>query len=129
MAQKHQTQTRGLGGVFLRAADPDGLTAWYARTFGLDQADYGINLHSRDVDGREALTVFAFFGRADEYFDTSQATMINFRVNDLGATMSALRDAGIRVADETMDEPNGRFGWCYDPEGNRIELWEPRTTD
>lgn len=123
-----QTQTRGLGGVFLRAADPNALTAWYARTFGFDQADYGINLHSRDTDGREALTVFAFFGRADEYFDPSQAAMINLRVDDLEATLIALRDAGIRVADETMDEPNGRFGWCYDPEGNRIELWEPRTT-
>jgi len=119
--------TRGIGGIFLRANEPKSLAAWYGHTFGLEPADYGgIEFHSRDLDGRDALTVFAFFERDSDYFEPTQQAMINLRVDDLDATLQALRDSGVRVADETMDEPNGKFSWCYDPEGNRIELWEPR---
>jgi len=129
MSEKSGLGTRGIGGIFLRASDPKSLTSWYARSFGLDQADYGgIELHSRDLDGRDATTVFAFFERDSDYFDPSQPAMINLRVDDLDATLRALREAGVRVAEETMDDANGKFSWCYDPEGNRIELWEPRET-
>jgi|GEM_PF-3942944 len=117
-----QTQTRGLGGVFLRAADPNALTAWYARTFGFDQADYGINLHSRDTDGREALTVFAFFGRADEYFDPSQAAMINLRVDDLEASTLRLGRAreSVRVqagAEQRAGRIDARVQACGEGHG------------
>jgi transcriptional regulator len=118
---------RGFGGIFLRADSPRTLTDWYSQTFGLEQADFGgMILRSRDLDGRDAETVFAFFSRDDDYFPVTQPVMLNLRVSDLDAVLADLRSKGVRVAEERQDEANGRFAWCFDPEGNRIELWEPR---
>ncbi|MBV8074510.1 MAG: VOC family protein [Candidatus Eremiobacteraeota bacterium] len=118
---------RGLGGVFLRADDPAMLASWYEEQFGFKQEfPGGMILSSKDVDGRDAITVFSFFARDNDHFAPEQQAMINLRVDDLDATLNALRGAGVRVESETMDDENGRFGWCYDPEGNKVELWEPR---
>ena len=119
-------RARGIGGIFLRAREPRELHEWYAQTFGIEQAPFGgLFIRSRDLDGRDALAVLAFFERDDAYFDPAQPTMLNFRVGNLDATLERLLAAGVRVANERQDEPNGRFAWCYDPEGNRVELWEP----
>ena len=111
----------GIGGHFLRAADPVALGAWYRECLGLDADENG--LWHQDAGP----TVFATFESGTDYFGTAtQQTMINFRVGDLDAMLAQLRAKGADVVDETQDmEGVGRFGWVTDPEGNRIELWQP----
>jgi predicted enzyme related to lactoylglutathione lyase len=111
----------GIGGYFIRAADPAALGAWYRECLGLDAEENGLWFPE---DGP---TVFATFEPDTDYFGSrSQHTMLNFRVHDLDAMLAQLRLKGADVAGDTQDmEGVGRFGWVTDPEGNRIELWEP----
>ena len=111
----------GIGGYFLRAADPDVLGAWYRECLGVDADDHGIWRQEAGV------TVLATFAADTDYFGSrEQRTMLNFRVADLDAMLEQLRRAGADVASETEDlEGVGRFGWVTDPEGNRVELWQP----
>jgi predicted enzyme related to lactoylglutathione lyase len=114
-------QVVGVGGYFLRATDPAALSAWYRECLGLDLDDKGL---WRQEPGP---TVFATFDSDTDYFGSrGQQTMLNVRVRDLEAMLAQLRDRGADVADESEDmEGVGRFGWVTDPEGNRIELWQP----
>ena len=111
----------GIGGYFLRASDPAGLTAWYRDCLGLDADEHGL---WRQGDGQ---TVFATFESETDHFGSrTQKTMINFRVGNLGAMLAQLRSLGANVAIETEDMDGvGRFGWVTGPEGDRIELWQP----
>ena len=111
----------GIGGYFLRATDPAGLAAWYRDCLGLDIDENGLWLQEAGP------TVFAAFENETDYFGSrTQQAMLNFRVQDLAAMLRQLRDKGADVADDVQDmEGVGRFGWVTDPEGNRIELWEP----
>jgi predicted enzyme related to lactoylglutathione lyase len=111
----------GIGGHFMRAADPVALGAWYRDCLGLDADENGL---WRQEAGP---TVFATFESDTDYFASrAQQTMLNFRVGDLDAMLAQLRAKGADVADETQDmEGVGRFGWVTDPEGNRVELWQP----
>lgn len=111
----------GIGGYFLRAADPGALSAWYRDCLGLDADEHGL---WRQEAGA---TVFATFESETDYFGSrAQQTMLNFRVRDLDAMLAQLRAKGADVAQETQDmEGVGRFGWVTDPEGNRVELWQP----
>jgi predicted enzyme related to lactoylglutathione lyase len=111
----------GIGGYFLRAADPAELGAWYRDRLGLDADELG---QWRQEAGP---TVFATFESDTDYFGSpTQHTMLNFRVRDLDAMLAQLRAKGADVAEEPQDmEGVGRFGWVTDPEGNRVELWEP----
>jgi predicted enzyme related to lactoylglutathione lyase len=111
----------GIGGYFLRSVDPAALGAWYRECLGLDVDGAGL---WRPEAG---MTVFATFGSDTDYFGSvSQQTMINFRVHDLDAMLSQLRAMGADVVEETQDvEGVGRFGWVTDPDGNRVELWQP----
>jgi predicted enzyme related to lactoylglutathione lyase len=111
----------GIGGYFLRAADPAGLGAWYRDCLGLDADANGL------WQQEPGPTVFATFESDTEYFGSrTQQTMLNFRVRDLDAMLAQLRAQGADVDPETQDMDGvGRFGWVTDPEGNRIELWQP----
>ena len=111
----------GIGGHFIRADDPAALSAWYRDCLGLDVDENGL---WRQEAGP---TVFAAFESETDYFGSrSQQTMLNFRVRDLDAMLAQLRANGADVADEAQDmEGVGRFGWVTDPEGNRVELWQP----
>jgi len=111
----------GIGGYFMRAADPAALGAWYRDCLGLDADENGL---WRQEAGP---TVFATFDSETDYFGSrAQQTMLNFRVRDLDAMLAQLRAKGADVAEETQDmEGVGRFGWVTDPEGNRVELWQP----
>jgi predicted enzyme related to lactoylglutathione lyase len=110
----------GIGGHFMRAADPAALGAWYRECLGLDADEHGL---WRQEAGP---TVFAAFEADTEYFGSRrQQVMLNFRVRDLDAMLAQLRAKGADVAEETQAmEGVGRFGWVTDPEGNRIELWQ-----
>jgi predicted enzyme related to lactoylglutathione lyase len=111
----------GIGGYFIRAADPAALGAWYRESLGLDLDEHG---QWRPDAGP---TVFATFESGTDYFGSgAQQTMLNFRVRDLDAMLEQLRSKGADVAAGTQEMDGvGRFGWVTDPEGNRIELWQP----
>jgi predicted enzyme related to lactoylglutathione lyase len=111
----------GIGGYFLRANDPAALGAWYRDCLGLDSDENGLWLPETGP------TVFATFESDTDYFGSrAQQTMINFRVRDLDAMLAQLRLKGAEVAEDTQEmEGVGRFGWVTDPEGNRVELWQP----
>lgn len=111
----------GIGGYFIRAADPAVLAAWYRDCLGLDAGENG--LWQQDAGP----AVFATFESGTDYFGArTQGNMLNFRVRDLEAMLAQLRAAGADVAAHTQDmEGVGRFGWVTDPEGSRIELWQP----
>ena len=111
----------GIGGYFLRAKDPATLGAWYRECLGIDTDEHGAWLPEAGV------TVFATFEPDTDYLGArTQQTMLNFRVRDLDAMLAQLRAKGAAVDPETQDMDGvGRFGWVTDPEGNRLELWQP----
>jgi catechol 2,3-dioxygenase-like lactoylglutathione lyase family enzyme len=118
----------GIGGVFIKATDPQKLQAWYEEHLGL-KAVHGAVIFQCPSEPEEisrAQTVWAIFGRDTKYFEPSRADfMINFRVENLTALIEQLRAEGVEVDERTEEYEHGRFGWIQDPEGNRIELWEP----
>jgi predicted enzyme related to lactoylglutathione lyase len=114
----------GVGGVFLRAADPKQLHAWYEEHLGIKRTDDGA--FAFFSEGPREMTVFAFFPRDTEYFGLSgQQAMLNLRVDDIDAVLEKLRSAGAIVDPKREDYDYGRFAWFSDPEGNRVELWQP----
>jgi glyoxylase I family protein len=113
-------QVVGIGGVFFRARDPEGLRQWYAEHLGIDVNDDGSAL----FEGGQ--TVWSLFREDTDYFGPSgQQGMVNYRVDDLDAVRERLRSAGASVDERTEEYDFGRFGWASDPEGNRFELWQP----
>jgi predicted enzyme related to lactoylglutathione lyase len=114
-------RVQGIGGYFIRAEDPEALTTWYREALGLDADDHGTWTQ------QPGPTIIAPFQQDTDYFGTpTQQTMLNFRVGDLDAMLAQLRAKGAEVSGETQDMAGiGRFGWVTDPEGNRIELWQP----
>ncbi|OMH32981.1 VOC family protein [Tersicoccus sp. Bi-70] len=111
----------GIGGYFVRARDPEALTAWYRDVLGMEFDEYG------QWNPAAGPTVFAAFPADTDYLGSpSQQAMLNLRVRDLDAMLAQLREKGADVADETQEMDGvGRFGWVTDPEGRRIELWQP----
>jgi predicted enzyme related to lactoylglutathione lyase len=115
----------GLGGIFFKSRDPAALGAWYARHLGLNVEEWG-GVRFNEDDQRPGYTLWSPFAADTGYFGPgAQHYMINFRVDDLDALLAQLRVAGVEV-DERIDQSEfGRFGWIVDPEGTRIELWQP----
>jgi predicted enzyme related to lactoylglutathione lyase len=114
----------GIGGIFLRAKDPAALAAWYGEHLGLDVNTEFHMAIVPDEAGRHAVWA-AFPGDTDYVGDPGQAVMVNYRVTDLDAMRAQLLAAGVRVDEKVEEMEFGRFGWAYDPEGNRFELWQP----
>jgi predicted enzyme related to lactoylglutathione lyase len=121
-------RTTGIGGIFIKAKDPKALYEWYRQHLGIESAPDGSGIMWRDADHPEipGCYTFAIFPSDTKYFGTGQQScMINFRVDNLDELLKALRAEGVAV-DEKVDVYDfGKFGWITDPEGNRIELWEP----
>ena len=125
----------GIGGIFFKANDPEKLAAWYKKHLGLDVEDWG-GVRFQEGAGadlqpkRQSHIVWSLF-EADtdtEYFKPSEKPfMLNYRVHDLDALLAQLRSEGVDVDPKTEKSEFGYFGWIMDPEGNRIELWEPPT--
>ena len=119
----------GIGGEFLRARDPIALAALYRVKLGNAVQEWnGTQSHfADDTSPREhAYAVWSLFPADTDHFGAAtQQVMVNFRVDDLAALLASLRAAGCDVAEKTLDESCGHFGWVRDPEGNRVELWQP----
>ena len=120
----------GLGGVFLKAKDPKAQYAWYEKHLGIQaKAEAGgAMFHWRYTDDPEktGMTVWSMFPENTKYFGTgSQAQMLNYIVDDLDSLIETLKAEGVTVDPKVERQEYGKFGWITDPEGNRIELWEP----
>ena len=121
---------RGLGGVFLYAEDPEALSKWYAAHLGLTFIEwepgrcYGLELLYTDPDGQKAHTVFSLNKATAPLGEGRPECMLNWRVADLDAFCAGLKAAGIPV-EPSEDYSYGRFAWIRDPEGHRIELYQP----
>lgn len=121
-------RVHGLGGVFFKADNPEALAAWYAEHLGVGVQDWGgaVFPWRRDDTGARACTVWPPFKASSEYFKPSDKPfMFNFRVDDLDATLAALREEGCEVLDRREEGEQGRFGYVMDPEGHLVELWQP----
>lgn len=117
----------GIGGIFFKAADASGLAAWYRKHLGIEIDENGSATFTwRQADGSPGMTVWAAFPKDTDYFGKSGADfMVNYRVEDLDALLAALRSEGVTVDDKIEEYSYGRFGWITDPDGTRVELWEP----
>jgi predicted enzyme related to lactoylglutathione lyase len=114
----------GIGGVFLKARDPKALGAWYRDNLGLPLEDWGGAVFRWDAPGTTIWSPVA--QETHQFGGGSQPFMLNFRVDDLDALLAQLRSAGCTVDEKVSEDDYGRFGWVTDPEGNRVELWQPK---
>jgi glyoxylase I family protein len=110
----------GIGGFFFRSSDPKALGAWYEEHFGINSMQSGY-VWKQDA----GMTVVAPFKADSDYYPAEQQCMLNLRVSDLEQLLDNLRKAGVRIDEKQQEESYGKFAWVYDPEGRKIELWEP----
>ncbi len=123
-------RVRGIGGIFLKSEKPIELYAWYEKHLGIvARAGEGANFPWRHLEdpSKEEVTAWAIFPATTTYFEPSKAAfMLNYIVDDLDAALAELRAAGVAVDVHVERHEYGNFGWIMDPDGNRIELWEPK---
>ena len=116
----------GVGGVFFKAKDPKALAAWYRDVLGLPLEAWGGAALRYDAPKHPPALIWSTFPASTTYFAPSTGEfMINYAVDDMDACLTRLRAKGIEILKRADDE-NGRFAWILDPEGNKIELWEPK---
>lgn len=113
----------GIGGIFFRAVDPAALSRWYETHLGINPAPK--NMEMKPWVSNKGVTVFSPFNQETDYFSSDHQFMLNFRVRNLDAMVSQLRNAKISIDREETMEGVGRFARIHDPEGNPIELWQP----
>ena len=118
----------GVGGVFFKAKDPKALAAWYRDVLGLPLEAWGGAALRYDAPKHPPALIWSPFPASTDYFAPSTADfMINYAVDDMEAFLARLRAKGVQIL-KSEDDSNGRFAWILDPEGNKIELWEPKPT-
>ncbi len=120
----------GIGGIFMGSGDPAATKDWYVRVLGLEVNEYGgfafLHRDSAEAFPEGARTIFAPFDAGSDYFAPSELPyMINLIVNDLGAIMARCRAEGVVEIQPSEVHDYGRFGWIMDPDGRKIELWQP----
>jgi predicted enzyme related to lactoylglutathione lyase len=122
----------GIGGVFFKANDPKALGAWYQKYLGLSFEDWGGAILKWPDDKAEdkGLTVWSLAERESQWFAPSASSfMINYRVDDMEGLLEQLRAGGVAIHQGPEKHENGKFAWVMDPEGNKVELWEPKSWD
>ena len=120
----------GLGGVFFKTSDPKKIKEWYGKHLGLPVDEYGASFKWIEVDKPDAkelaVTAWSTFDEKTKYFEPSQKPfMFNYRVENLVELLKVLKEEGVEVVGEIQEYPYGKFGWIMDPDGNKVELWEP----
>jgi predicted enzyme related to lactoylglutathione lyase len=124
--EKAMERVLGVGGFFFKAKDPKALAKWYDDNLGI--APVPTSYDGRSWETEAGTTVFAPFPQTTKMFgDPAQQWMINFRVHDLDKMAAQLRAAGTKVEIDPETYPNGRFASLSDPEGNPIQLWQPKS--
>jgi predicted enzyme related to lactoylglutathione lyase len=118
----------GLGGVFFKCDDPEKMKEWYRSHLGIETDQYGATFEWLDARGSQekCYTAWSPFSRDTKYFQPSEKPfMFNYRVDDLDALLDALRKEGVKIVGTVEEYEYGKFAWIMDPEGNKIELWQP----
>jgi predicted enzyme related to lactoylglutathione lyase len=118
----------GIGGIFLKAKDPKALSTWYAQNLGIELSPWGgaILLWTDEVPAGTGQTTWMLFPETTKHFGSeTQRAMVNYRVDDLAALLTQLEAAGVPIDPDRQSHPYGHFAWITDPEGNRLELWQP----
>jgi predicted enzyme related to lactoylglutathione lyase len=118
----------GIGGIFFFSDNPAAIKAWYAKNLGLETNDYGSTFESRNANRPEEINYLQWspFRTGHEYFQPStKEFMINYRVQNLEGLVKKLKESGVTVVDEIEEFEYGKFVHIMDPDGNKIELWEP----
>ena len=126
-AQKPMKRVTGIGGVFIKAKDPVKLRAWYKTHLGIDVQTWGgASFRWVDASGVPANGKTAWFvGNGSNFAPSEASFMINYRVADLPGLLRLLREEGCQVLDKVEQSDFGIFGWVMDPDGNKVELWQP----
>jgi catechol 2,3-dioxygenase-like lactoylglutathione lyase family enzyme len=122
------TRVTGIGGIFFKSKEPDRLREWYRKHLGINVESWGGYAFKWSDDPRhsDGSTAWSIFAADTKYLEPSTAPfMINFRVADLNELLTELRAEGVDVDSKTEESEFGKFGWVMDPDGNRVELWEP----
>ncbi len=121
-----KNRVTGLGGFFFKSTDPDKIKDWYKTHLGLETDNYGCTFWWKDKEGKDCSTQWSPFQKDTTYFAPSEKPyMMNFRVADLVGLLEILREEGVHIVGEIQEYSYGKFGWIMDPDGNKIELWEP----
>ncbi|TVZ52492.1 VOC family protein [Dokdonia sp. Hel_I_53] len=116
----------GIGGMFFKSKDPDAQKKWYKKHLDLPTDQYGWTFWWRDENGNKCSTQWSPMASDSNYFTPSEKPfMFNFRVDNLVDLLAILKKEGVTVIGEMEEYSYGKFGWILDPEGNKIELWEP----
>lgn len=123
---EEERRVTGIGGMFFKSENPAALRDWYKKHLGLNTDQYGCTFRWKDKEGNDASTQWSPFAADTSYFNPSQKQfMQNFRVHDLDSLLGKLKAGGVSIVGEPETYDYGKFGWILDPEGNKIELWEP----
>jgi predicted enzyme related to lactoylglutathione lyase len=123
-----EKRVRALGGIFFKCKDPQAMNNWYSKHLGLNTGNYGSNFGWRKADQPEVkgYTLWSPFSENTKYFAPSEKDfMINYRVDDLEKLIEVLKSEGVQVVGEIQEFEYGKFAHILDPEGNKVELWEP----
>lgn len=120
----------GIGGIFFKSSDPDKMKEWYGKHLGFPMDQWGCSFQWKDINDPEAKTPastqWSPFKADTKYFQPSEkAFMFNYRVENLTELLEELKKEGVTIVGEMQEFPYGKFGWIMDPDGNKIELWEP----
>ena len=118
----------GIGGIFFKARDAKALHEWYRKHLGIDVQDWGGAAFAwTDAEGKPTggSTIWSVNSSGDYFKPSAAPFMINYRVADVHALVKVLKEEGCEVMDQVEESEYGKFGWVMDPEGNKIELWEP----
>jgi len=118
----------GLGGVFFKSTNPAALKQWYKEHLEIDSGEHGamFNWRHHDDPDKEGNTVWSIFPDDTTYFKpATREFMFNYRVENLEELLRVLKEEGVEVVGDMEEYPYGKFGWIMDPDGNKIELWEP----
>ena len=121
------SRVTGIGGIFLKAKDPTMLRAWYKKHLGIDVQAWGgtafrwVDSSGHAIAGKTAWAV----GDGKNFAPSTAPFMVNYRVSDLHGLLTTLRAEGCDVLEKTEESEFGKFGWVMDPEGNKVELWQP----
>ena len=121
-----KNRVTGIGGIFFKSKDPNAVKHWYNKHLGLNTDQWGCTFWWKDEDGNKCSTQWSPFKEDTIYFEPSKKDfMMNFRVENLEELLKTLKAEGVQVIDRIESVEEGKFGWIVDPEGNKIELWEP----
>jgi catechol 2,3-dioxygenase-like lactoylglutathione lyase family enzyme len=129
-AMSQQGRILGIGGIFFKSANQQQMREWYAKHLGLADRGHGVVIlpwRERDNPESEQVTAWVIFPSNTKKFEPSSASfMMNYIVDDLESLLARLADEGVRIDAKREEDRYGRFAWIYDPDGNKIELWQPQ---